>query len=46
MELKDAFDIIDATLGMFRSFAGEIDNRRKTPTGRWRIATKAKNHTL
>ena len=27
MELKDAFDIIDATLGMFRSFAGEIDNR-------------------
>ena len=27
MELKDAFDIIDATLGMFRSFADEIDNR-------------------
>ena len=27
MELKEAFDIIDATLGMFRSFAGEIDNR-------------------
>lgn len=27
MELKEAFDIIDATLGMFRSFAAEIDNR-------------------
>ena len=26
MELKDAFDLIDATLGMFRSFAAEIDN--------------------
>jgi ribosomal protein L7/L12 len=26
MELKEAFDIIDATLGMFRSFAAEIDN--------------------
>jgi len=27
MELKEAFDIIDATLGMFRLFAAEIDNR-------------------
>lgn len=26
MELKEAFDIIDATLGMFRTFAGEIEN--------------------
>lgn len=26
MELKEAFDIIDATLGMFRSFSAEIDN--------------------
>ena len=26
MELKEAFDIIDATLGMFRSFANEIEN--------------------
>lgn len=26
MELKEAFDTIDATLGMFRSFAAEIDN--------------------
>ena len=26
MELKDAFDLIDATLGMFRSFANEIEN--------------------
>ena len=27
MELSEAFRIIDATLGMFRSFADEIDNR-------------------
>ena len=26
MELKEAFDIIDATLGMFRLFAAEISN--------------------
>jgi len=26
MELKEVFDIIDATLGMFRSFADEIEN--------------------
>ena len=26
MELKEAFDTVDATLGMFRSFAAEIDN--------------------